>query len=266
MSPRQVKTWGGVGVEGLRERWGRDSVYAYGEVGSTSAIARELADQGADDGTLVLARSQTAGRGRAGRGWFSPEGGLYLSVLFRPPRPDVPALVTILAGLGVAIELSRRVPGAAVAIKWPNDLVVDGRKLGGILAETHAGDDGKPRLVVGVGVNVASTGWPRSLAGRVVALEELAPVSLPEVADAVIAGLVRWLPDVPDTLTPAQLEELDQRDWLKNRRIALDTGGEEPLVGQGAGIAPDGALLFRPDRGALRRVTSGSIEVLAEGQ
>lgn len=264
MSPRQVKTWGGLSIDDLRRRWGRETVFAYGEVDSTNEVARELADEGAPGGTIVVARSQAAGRGRAGRSWFSPEGGLYLSALFRPRRAEVPPSVTILAGLGVALELSGLTPGAPVSVKWPNDLVLDGRKLGGILAETHAGDDGAPRLVVGVGLNVAEAAWPEALEGRTIALAERASVGLPEAADAVIAGLERWLPDPPGALTPTQLDELDRRDWLKDRRIALDTGGEEPLVGQGAGIAPDGAFLFRPDRGALRRVTSGSIEVLED--
>lgn len=265
MSPRQVKTWGGVAVDDLRGRWGRDAVFAYGEIDSTNEVARSLADDGADDGAIVLARSQSAGRGRSGRSWFSPEGGLYLSMIFRPGRAEVPPLVTILAGLGVAIELSRHVAPASVSIKWPNDLVLEGRKLGGILSETHTGGDGAPRLIVGVGVNVVETGWPKALAGEAIALDEVAELPLPEVADAVIAGLERSLPDLPEALTAAQLDELDRRDWLKNRRIALDTGGDEPLVGQGAGIAPDGAFLFRPDRGALRRVTTGSIEVLGDG-
>lgn len=259
-----MKTWGGIAVDELRRRWGRDAVFAYGEVDSTNEVARSLADDGVDDGAIVLARSQSAGRGRSGRSWFSPEGGLYLSMVFRPGEAPVPPLVTILAGLGVAIELSRHLAPASLSIKWPNDLVLDGRKLGGILAETHTGEDGEPRLVVGVGINVGETGWPKTLAAEAIALDEVSELPLPEVADAVIAGLERWLPDLPDALTPAQLDELDRRDWLKNRRIALDTGGEEPLVGQGAGIAPDGAFLFRPDRGALRRVTTGSIEVRGE--
>lgn len=262
MSPRQLKTWGGVAIDDLRGRWGRESVFAYGEIDSTNEIARGLSDDGAESGTIVLARAQSAGRGRSGRSWFSPEGGLYLSMLFRPRRTSVPPLATILAGLGIALELSRRVSPNSVSIKWPNDLVIDGRKLGGVLSETHTGDDGAPRLVVGVGLNVAETEWPGALAREAIALDEVAELPLPEVADAVIAGLERWLPDLPDALTSAQLDELDRRDWLKNRRVALDTGGEEPLVGQGAGIAPDGAFLFRPDRGALRRVTTGSIEVL----
>jgi len=264
VSPRQVKTWGGVAVDDLRERWGREAVYAYGEIDSTNDIARALADNGAGEGTIVVARSQTAGRGRSGNRWYSPEGGLYLSMLFRPRRAEVPPLVTVLAGLGVARELSRRIPGISVSIKWPNDLVLDGRKLGGILAETHAGADGAPRLVVGVGLNVGETEWPTALGGAAIALAERATATLPEVADAVIAGLERSIAALPDALTPAQLDELDRRDWLKNRRIALDTGGDEPLVGRGAGIAPDGAFLFRPDRGALRRVTTGSVEVLGE--
>ncbi len=264
MSARRVRTWAGLSADELRRRWKREGVYLYGEADSTNAIARRLADEGADDGSIVLAREQSAGRGRSGRSWFSPEGGLYLSMIFRPEVTAVPPLVTILAGLGVATELQRRFAFAPAWIKWPNDLVVEGRKLGGILAETSASEDGAPRLVVGVGINVADSRWPKALDGTAVALESLGPATLPGTADAVVAGLERWLPDVPETLDPTRLDELDRRDWLKNRRLALDQGGDEPVVGYAAGIAPDGALLFRPDRGALRRVTSGSIEVIED--
>lgn len=265
MTPRQVGRWAGATGPELRERWGREHVYVYGEVGSTHEIARELAEEGAPSGTIVLARKQAEGRGRSGRDWYSPDGGVYLSMVFHPPA-EVPPLVTILAGLSVALELARAFPGIQPQVKWPNDLMLDDRKLAGILAETSRGGGGRRRLLVGVGLNVQAQSWPKRLRGRAISLEEAdAGDDRLAAADAVVAGLERWLPDPPAVLDEARLEELDRLDWLKGRRVALDGAEGDSIPGRAVGIAPDGALLFRPDRGALRRVSSGSVEPLAEG-
>lgn len=264
MTPRQVGRWAGATGPELRERWAREEVYAYGKVDSTHEIARKLADDGAPSGTIVLARTQASGRGRSGRDWHSPEGGLYLSMIFRRAG-EVPPLVTVLAGLGVALELAREFPEIRAEVKWPNDLMLDDRKLAGLLAETSRDDGDERRLLVGVGLNVAAPSWPAELEGRAISLEEAgAGDDRLAAADAVIAGLERWLPDAPASLAAAQLEALDRLDWLKDRRVAWKASEEERMPGLAVGIAPDGALLFRPDRGALRRVSSGSVEALSD--
>ncbi|MGQ9497444.1 MAG: biotin--[acetyl-CoA-carboxylase] ligase [Desulfotomaculales bacterium] len=127
--------------------------YRYRTVGSTNDVASGLAARGAPEGTLVVAAEQTGGRGRFARPWVSPPGGLWFSVLLRPDVP--PARVPELAFVG-AVGVARGVrayPGVAAGIKWPNDLVYNRRKLGGILVE--AGGPAKARWVImGVGLNV----------------------------------------------------------------------------------------------------------------
>lgn len=266
MSRRPVKRWAGEPVEALRERWGREHVVAYGKIDSTNAAARDLAEEGAPAGTIVVCREQTAGRGRGDRRWHSPpDAGLYLSILFRPDAPVLPPLVSILAGLGVARELDRAFAGLAPRVKWPNDLIVAGRKLGGILAEASGPPTGPRHLVVGAGVNVRSMKetLPRSLRGRTTWIEAHVdePPSLPEVADAVIRGLERWLHEPPSALDETALELLDRYDGLRNRRVVVRTpDDEEGIPGVAVGVAPDGALLFRPDRGALRRIAVATVE------
>jgi BirA family biotin operon repressor/biotin-[acetyl-CoA-carboxylase] ligase len=250
----------------LRERWGREGVVAYGKIDSTNSAARDLAEGGADAGTIVLCREQTSGRGRQERQWHSPpDTGLYLTLILRPGEAALSPLVSVLAGLGVVLGLRRGFPGLGASVKWPNDLMVDDRKLGGVLAEASSTAAGPRFLLVGVGVNV------RSMAGTMSArlrrqstwIDEHCPdVDLPAVADAVIGGLERWLHDPPSALDAATLATLDEHDWLKNRRVRANLSPEDPaLPGVATGIAPDGALLFRPDRGALRRITTASIEV-----
>lgn len=268
MSRRTVSRWDGRSVEELRDRWGRDDVVLYGKIDSTNAAAIERADEGAAAGSVVVCREQTEGRGRAGHAWYSPrDAGLYLSLVLRPTRILHPPLVSILAGLGLVEKLDVAFPGLAPGLKWPNDIVASGRKLGGVLAEA-AWSDAHPRhLVVGVGINVRplSEGAPRELEGRATSIDTELGRSIPlvEVADAAIAGIEAWLPDTPGAMDGALLERVDRYDWLGDRRAVLRLPGEEQtagLPGTCVGIAPDGALLFRPDRGALRRVTDGVVD------
>ena len=232
---------------------------------STNDLARELADGGAPAGTIVLAREQKGGRGRAGRSWHSPAGGLYLSMVFRPGRVENPELLPLLAGLGIVRELERRFEGLRPALKWPNDLMADDRKVGGILSEAVWGDEGIRFLVIGTGVNVAPLkgGAPRGLRNRATSLETVLDrdVPLEETADVVIAGLEAFVPRAPERLDATLLSLADRFDWLRDRRVGVTPlDGGERLAGTCVGIAPDGAILFRPDRGALRRLTRVSVE------
>jgi BirA family biotin operon repressor/biotin-[acetyl-CoA-carboxylase] ligase len=263
---RRVKSWGGVTIAQLQERWNRETVFVYGEIDSTNTIAREMVSKGADPGTVVMSRAQTAGRGRGSHTFHSPSNqGVYLTMIFHPPGEWLGRPVTILAGLGVALELERAFPDLRPGLKWPNDLMARDRKLGGILAETVPGSDGTDRLVIGVGINLTTEALPAELSGRVIGVRDCCEVVEPsDVADAIVRGLERWSHDPPEVLSEEALTELDRLDRLKNRRVALGDPDETPVVGRAAGLAPDGALLFRPDRGALRRVTGGSVEILEE--
>ena len=130
-------------------------IFRYDTVDSTNTVCKNLAAQGAPSGTAVIARRQTAGRGRMGRSFESPEGlGLYLSVLWRPEgTPEDLLPLTPMAAVSAAMAI-RRVTGAPVRIKWPNDLVLGGRKLCGILTELESGGEGLA-LVIGIGLNVS---------------------------------------------------------------------------------------------------------------
>ena len=127
--------------------------------GSTNDDARELARAGAPQGTAVAARAQSGGRGRRGHAWASPEGGLYLSVVLRPgvgPQHFVGLPAVCALGALRAVREATRL-GARVGIKWPNDLVIDNRKLAGLLVEAGAGEGG-PFAVLGIGINLARPG------------------------------------------------------------------------------------------------------------
>jgi biotin-(acetyl-CoA carboxylase) ligase len=137
--------------------------------------------------------------------------------------------------------------------------------MGGVLAEASWSESGPRYLVLGVGINVRPLGRvvPADLAGRATSVEAVLGKSVPlvEVADCVVAGLGAWLTRAPASLEGGLLALVDRYDWLRDRRARLTLpGGEESQPGTCVGIAPDGALLFRPDRGALRRVTDGVVD------
>ena len=147
----------------------------FAEVTSTNDIVTTLAESGSDEGVVVSADAQKAGRGRFGRDWASPHGaGIYTSVLLRP-RPAALRLVTIAAGVALADGI-RAATGLTLHLKWPNDVVADGRagarKIAGILAEGGAARDGSPWVVLGFGINVLSATLPRDVETRASSLEQ----------------------------------------------------------------------------------------------
>jgi BirA family biotin operon repressor/biotin-[acetyl-CoA-carboxylase] ligase len=223
-------------------------------IGSTMDRLHQLAAAGAPAGTAVVAEEQTGGRGSRGRAWHAPVGGLWLSVLYRPDSPAGTELLSLRLGLAAADGLEDALPGLRIALKWPNDLMLGERKLGGILCEARW-QGSRGWIVAGVGLNVANP-IPASLAGAAVGLAEARPgVTAEGLLAALLARLRAPLPDA-ERLAPGELERLAARDWLRGRPLAA------PVPGRAEGIAPDGALLVRSG-GELAVVRTGSVELAA---
>jgi BirA family biotin operon repressor/biotin-[acetyl-CoA-carboxylase] ligase len=152
-------------------------------VDSTNRYALEAGRKG----LLILARTQTSGRGTRGRAWLSPEGeNLYMTVTVAPPEERYP----IIAGVAIREALARFVSGVEVAIKWPNDVIIAGKKVSGILCETIGAI-----TAIGIGVTVNKASWPEDLKHRAVSLVQISPrrFSLDEVAEAVVVHLGMWV-------------------------------------------------------------------------
>jgi BirA family biotin operon repressor/biotin-[acetyl-CoA-carboxylase] ligase len=224
-------------------------------VGSTNDVALALAETGAPEGTTVIAGMQTAGRGRRGRGWFSPPGaGLYVSLVLRPPN-EVQSTTTLMAGVALA-EGVRASTGLAAAIKWPNDLLVDGRKLAGILAE-GPGSGASAVVILGFGINMTRAAYPSSIAARATSIEhELGRVPDRGVVLAEsLASLSAWYARLVDGRFDAILSRW--RELSPSSRGAavewLTPSG--PVRGTTAGIDDRGALLV--DVGSRRETIVG---------
>jgi BirA family transcriptional regulator, biotin operon repressor / biotin---[acetyl-CoA-carboxylase] ligase len=236
-----------------------DHARFFPEIGSTNDEAARLAGSGAPDGTLVLADAQTAGRGRAGRSWFSPAGsGLYASIVFRPS--SVWPLLTLAGGVALA-EGVRAATGVPVQLKWPNDLMSPGgRKLGGILAEGSTAGGVVQFVVFGFGINVRGTRHPGELADRATTLEAEAgkPIDRGPVLVECLAALAARRQD----LDAGRTGDICRR-WLELAPSARDrpvefTAGGVVHRGVTAGIAEDGALLIRT-ADSVARVMSGEV-------
>jgi BirA family biotin operon repressor/biotin-[acetyl-CoA-carboxylase] ligase len=222
-------------------------------VDSTLDELHSRAADGAGDGMWVVAAEQRAGRGSRGRTWHSPRGGLWLSVLRRgAASPSGFELLSLRAGLAIARVLDGLPAVVPVMLKWPNDLVVRDRKVGGVLAEARWQGERLQWLAIGLGLNVANT-VPVALADRAAALSDFCAET---TVEALAEPLARALGEVDletPALTPVELAEFASRDWLLGRPV------DTPISGTGAGVSPNGRLLVRDALGHLHQVSAGEV-------
>jgi len=236
----------------LARRWGIPQCGVFRTLPSALDAIHDLDAQGAPSGTVVLAEEQTAGRGREGRTWRSPAGGVWLGMLLRSPVP-VAGVLSLRIGLVLADVVEAVAPGRRPALKWPNDVLVNDRKVAGILCESRWQGEALQWLGVGIGINVANA-VPAELEQQAISLSELRPgVRRIDVLDVLVPALVRL------TAHGAQLTEFEcaafaRRDWLRGRHLRA------PLAGRAAGIRPDGALLVDTGAGTTM-VRDGHVEL-----
>ncbi len=260
------------------------------EIVSTNDRAIELALNGAEEGTLVLARKQTAGRGRQGRTWVSPrDAGIFMSFIFRPKlEAQMLPLFSFVAAVAAATAIEN-VTGTKIGLKWVNDLVYGGKKLGGILAEMPGSQrsvarpssaeaneaslrDGAqsphwllpPALILGMGMNLSLEGieLPAELQGKVESLDNICGGKVD--ANQIVAELCNSLEEQYNHLRHST-PELVIDEWKKyshtlGKRIRASVGNEE-LEGTASDITPSGALVLTQDDGSVRILHAGEISI-----
>lgn len=223
---------------------------------STSDLVLRLAAAGEPEGLAVLARRQTAGRGRDGRAWSSPPGNLYLSVLLRPGGAAREAGgYALLAAVALAEALEPELPDpTALRVKWPNDLLLGGAKLAGVLCESAAGEDGTlDWLVMGLGANLAvAPDLPDRPTARLPA-----PVAPETVAARVLRALDTWRARIAGEGLGPLLDAWMRRGPEAGARLTL-RGGAAVTTGLYRGLDRDGALLLETEAG-IRRFASGEV-------
>lgn len=265
MTGLPAERWDGLSAPELAMRWGVPAVHLFARTGSTNDVARARAEAGAPAGTVVVAEEQSAGRGRSGRRWVSPPGvGIWLSVVLRPAALPAPGLLPLRVGLAAAAALDPFTAPASAQVKWPNDLLLAGRKLGGILCEGSWEGERPAFVVAGIGLNVGHhpDDFPEELRALATSLRTATGWAPPrhEVAGALVRALASLPDPLPATLSPGELSEMERRDALRGREVEVSGDPSAPtLRGTALGVTPEGALLLRTPAGVLRPVLSGTV-------
>lgn len=237
-------------------------VHHFDSITSTNDVARDLAERGAPEGTLVVAEEQKSGRGRRGRAWSSPPGvGIWASLILRPSLlPAQAPLITLTAAVAGA-EAIRSVTGLPAGIKWPNDLLIGGRKVAGILTEMRAELDQVTYVVLGIGINVNTPSFPAELEATATSLyrEGGRYVSRRLLLQAFLERFEFWYDRLPQ-----EAEEMRSR-W---RELSLTLGRRVTVIspnftvsGLARNIDREGALLLETETGDLVRILSGDVSL-----
>jgi BirA family biotin operon repressor/biotin-[acetyl-CoA-carboxylase] ligase len=251
--------------ENLRtKRLGRTIIFSR-NIASTNDLAKELASKGAEEGTVILSETQSAGRGRFGRAWISPRGGLWFSVVFKPRKlkPAEAGRLAFVAGLAVADTLHAlyRLP---VETKWPNDVLVKGRKICGIIIETNTTGSVVNYVIVGVGINAnldVKKQLPRELRAHATSLKE--NLQREVEMEELFASLLEKLASLYDLFLRKRFEQILDR-W-KEYAAFLGKDVEvknqnETLHGIAYDVDPNGALVLLKN-GEMKRIFNGDVSL-----
>jgi len=240
-------------------------VHHFFKTDSTNRIALELGHAGEPEGALVIAEEQTAGRGRIGRTWHSERAtGIYATLLLRPKLAPVQApLLTMLAGLSARTAITEAT-GVTVDVKWPNDLLVHGKKIGGILTEMHAEPSQVRFIIVGIGINVNQDKFPAEIATAATSLRAASGKEQSR-ADILIRLLREFENDYNRFLQEGaanivkRFEEVSS--YARGKHVQV-TNGSEAFTGVTAGLAPEGLLRVKRDGGDVVTVVAGDVTEL----
>jgi BirA family transcriptional regulator, biotin operon repressor / biotin---[acetyl-CoA-carboxylase] ligase len=242
-------------------RFGKN-IFHHSRVTSTNDLAHDLAKNGAEEGTLVLAEEQTKGRGRLARSWFSEKNsGIYASLILRPKMKPCYAAVLNLAAAVAASEAVEQVCGLASDIKWPNDLLVNGRKCCGILTEMSTEPEEIRYIIAGIGINVNQHQFPQHLSQQAssLLLEGKQRYSRIEL----LCRLLESFEQIYQELQSGSRAEVMKRwvcrsSYASGKSVSVDLGGRK-IHGVTAGLSETGGLHVRMDDGRVEEVLSGDV-------
>jgi BirA family transcriptional regulator, biotin operon repressor / biotin---[acetyl-CoA-carboxylase] ligase len=250
-----------------RQRLGTEFHY-FAEIGSTNSHARRLAEQGARQGELVIADSQTDGRGRLGRYWVSPPNvNLYISFILRPKLPPARApQITLMAAVALAETLQSFLP-VPPSIKWPNDITVNGKKLAGILTEVNCGTESVEFVILGIGLNVNYPVdlMPEEIRQRAtsVLVERQNKVSREDLLWRLIQDLDRCYGELEANGFAPLAPRWEAYFGWRGQRVRVELL-DQVAFGIARGIDHDGALLLEDDHGRLQRVIAGDVTPVSQ--
>ena len=249
---------------GLRTKLIGREIHLFSEISSTNTVAMEMASKGAPEGVVVIAETQSGGKGRLGRKWISPKGNLYFSVILRPDMPLHKAPLSTLMGAVAVASAIRNVCQVQAAIKWPNDILIAGKKVSGLLTEMSAEQDRIRHIVLGIGVdvNMDLEILPSDIRALTTSLAQEAGRKINRTA--LLQEILRELDHGYQMLVhdPAQvLREWETLNMTLGSRIAV-SGASEVLEGLAQGIDVEGRLIVKLDDGTVRTVAAGDVTIV----
>ncbi len=247
---------------GLKTKLLGQKVFSFETLPSTMDEAFRLGMQGADEGTLICAESQTKGRGRLGRAWASPKGkGIYCSIILRPKlSPSQMSQLTLMTAVAVA-EAVKKVAGVQPTIKWPNDLMIGTKKLSGILTELRAEIDALTFVVVGLGINVNSTASQLLETATSLKMETYAMVNRVDLLQEILISMEKWYGKVLKGRFEEVLEYCRTNSATLKKQVSI-TDAKGTLEGKAVDIDTDGGLLIRLSNGKIVKKISGDALIL----
>jgi BirA family transcriptional regulator, biotin operon repressor / biotin---[acetyl-CoA-carboxylase] ligase len=238
-------------------------IHYFSALDSTNSCARQLAEQGAEEGEIVIAESQNHGRGRLGRPWASPPYlNLYFSVVLRPKLPPMDApQITLMAAVALADAVASFIPVVPV-IKWPNDILVRGRKLAGVLTESSGDSTRIEFVILGIGVNLnyPCSLMPEAIRQRATSIVELTQKNVSR--EAFVRRLIQDLDRCYGELEEGGFDPLatrwEARFGFRGKKVRVDMT-DRVLIGRAKGIDRDGVLLLESEMGECQRVVAGDV-------
>jgi BirA family biotin operon repressor/biotin-[acetyl-CoA-carboxylase] ligase len=237
-------------------------VYHFFKTDSTNRVAMELGYAGEPEGAVILAEEQTAGRGRSGRSWHSERGaGLYVTLLLRPRLSPVQApLLTMLAGLSAHSAIQAQT-GLSAELKWPNDILMDGKKVGGILTEMHAEPTQVRFVIVGIGINTNQEKFPGDIASVATSLRKESGRTHSRL-ELLVRLLNEFESDYNRFLREGTRYVVDRFErvssFANGKRVRVETGFET-YFGTTAGLTSDGLLQVKREEGPVTMVVAGDV-------
>jgi BirA family biotin operon repressor/biotin-[acetyl-CoA-carboxylase] ligase len=237
-------------------------VYHFFKTDSTNRVAMELGYAGEPEGAVILAEEQTAGRGRSGRSWHSERGaGLYVTLLLRPRLSPVQApLLTMLAGLSAHSAIQAQT-GLSAELKWPNDILMDGKKVGGILTEMHAEPTQVRFVIVGIGINTNQEKFPHDIASLATSLRKESGRTHSRL-ELLVRLLNEFESDYNRFLREGARYVVDRFErvssFASGKRVRVETGFET-YFGTTAGLTSDGLLQVKREEGPVTMVVAGDV-------
>ncbi|UCH88785.1 MAG: biotin--[acetyl-CoA-carboxylase] ligase [Thermoplasmata archaeon] len=238
---------------------------------STNTEAKELLAEGCEEGTAVVADVQTEGRGRLQRTWYSPPGGLWLSVILKPSglQPEKLPLMSLAAGVAAAKSISSLYP-VEVHLKWPNDILITSKKLGGILNEAVYSGTELDGVIIGMGLNLDLPlgDLEEDLQNTATTLRTELPESVEISNEKILAGILNHIERLYDLLISGKHNEII-KEWERysttiGSRVSVNLDGDNKLKGEAVGVDELGALMVKTDDGSIHTILAGDCLYLIE--